>query len=145
MKTGFTCSTFDLLHAGHVMMLREAKSVCEYLIVGLQVDPTIDRPKEKNQPVQSLVERYVQLASVEYVDEIIPYQTERDLEDILQMYPIDIRILGEEYREYDFTGKDICRARGIELYFNKRDHRFSTSDLRHRVQMCLVKEPKFEE
>ena len=145
MKTGFTCSTFDLLHAGHVMMLREAKSVCEYLIVGLQVDPTIDRPKEKNQPVQSLVERYVQLASVEYVDEIIPYQTEMDLEDILQMYPIDIRILGEEYREYDFTGKDICRARGIELYFNKRDHRFSTSDLRHRVQMCLVEEPKFEE
>jgi len=145
MITGFTCSTFDLLHAGHVMMLREAKSVCDYLIVGLQVDPTIDRPKEKNQPVQSLVERYVQLASVEYVDEIIPYQTERDLEDILQMYPIDIRILGEEYREYDFTGKDICRARGIELYFNKRDHRFSTSDLRHRVQMCLVEEPKFEE
>jgi len=145
MKTGFTCSTFDLLHAGHVMMLREAKSVCEYLIVGLQVDPTIDRPKEKNQPVQTLVERYVQLASVEYVDEIIPYQTEMDLEDILQMYPIDIRILGEEYREYDFTGKDICRARGIELYFNKRDHRFSTSNLRHRVQMCLVEKPKFEE
>jgi glycerol-3-phosphate cytidylyltransferase len=127
------------------MMLREAKSVCEYLIVGLQVDPTIDRPNEKNQPVQSLVERYVQLASVEYVDEIIPYQTEVDLEDILQMYPIDIRILGEEYREYDFTGKDICRARGIELYFNKRDHRFSTSNLRHRVQMCLVEKPKFEE
>ncbi|MEK9694485.1 MAG: adenylyltransferase/cytidyltransferase family protein [Candidatus Poseidoniales archaeon] len=133
MITGFTCSTFDLLHAGHVMMLREAKSVCDYLIVGLQVDPTIDRPKEKNQPVQSLVERYVQLASVQYVDEIIPYQTERDLEDILQMYPIDIRILGEEYREYEFTGKDICRARGIELYFNKRDHRFSTTDLRKRV------------
>ena len=145
MKTGFTCSTFDLLHAGHVMMLREANSVCDYLIVGLQVDPTIDRPKEKNQPVQSLVERYVQLASVQYVDEIIPYQTEKDLEDILQMYPIDIRILGEEYREYEFTGKDICRARGIELYFNKRDHRFSTSNLRHRVQMCLVEKPKFEE
>ena len=145
MITGFTCSTFDLLHAGHVMMLREAKSVCDHLIVGLQVDPTIDRPKEKNQPVQSLVERYVQLASVQYVDEIIPYQTEKDLEDILQMYPIDIRILGEEYREYEFTGKDICRARGIELYFNKRDHRFSTSNLRHRVQMCLVEKPKFEE
>ena len=145
MKTGLTCSTFDLLHAGHVMMLREAKSVCDHLIVGLQVDPTIDRPKEKNQPVQSLVERYVQLASVQYVDEIIPYQTEKDLEDILQMYPIDIRILGEEYREYEFTGKDICRARGIELYFNKRDHRFSTSNLRHRVQMCLVEKPKFEE
>tara|TARA_S200002703_G_scaffold40851_6_gene35572 strand:+ start:2802 stop:3155 length:354 start_codon:yes stop_codon:yes gene_type:complete len=114
-------------------MLREAKSVCDHLIVGLQVDPTIDRPKEKNFPVQSLVERYVQLSSVEYVDEIIPYQTERDLEDILQMYPIEVRILGEEYREQEFTGKDICRARGIELYFNKRDHRFSTTDLRKRV------------
>lgn len=133
MKIGFTCSTFDLLHAGHIMMLREAKSVCDHLIVGLQVDPTIDRPKEKNFPVQSLVERYVQLSSVEYVDEIIPYQTERDLEDILQMYPIEVRILGEEYREQEFTGKDICRARGIELYFNKRDHRFSTTDLRKRV------------
>ena len=133
MKIGFTCSTFDLLHAGHIMMLREAKSVCDHLIVGLQVDPTIDRPKEKNFPVQSLVERYVQLTSVEYVDEIIPYQTERDLEDILQMYPIEVRILGEEYREQEFTGKDICRARGIELYFNKRDHRFSTTDLRKRV------------
>ena len=133
MKIGFTCSTFDLLHAGHIMMLREAKSVCDHLIVGLQVDPTIDRPKDKNFPVQSLVERYVQLTSVEYVDEIIPYQTERDLEDILQMYPIEVRILGEEYREQEFTGKDICRARGIELYFNKRDHRFSTTDLRKRV------------
>ena len=133
MKIGFTCSTFDLLHAGHIMMLREAKSVCDHLIVGLQVDPTIDRPKEKNFPVQSLVERYVQLSSVEYVDEIIPYQTERVLQDILQMYPIEVRILGEEYREQEFTGKDICRARGIELYFNKRDHRFSTTDLRKRV------------
>ena len=141
---GFTASTFDLLHAGHVSMLREAKEQCDYLICGLQVDPSLDRP-EKNKPVQSLVERYTQLSGVKYVDEIIPYQTERDLEDILQMYPIDIRILGEEYREYDFTGKDICRARGIELYFNKRDHRFSTSNLRHRVQMCLVEKPKFEE
>ena len=133
MKVGFTCSTFDLLHAGHVMMLREAKSVCDYLIVGLQVDPTIDRPQSKNKPVQSLVERYVQLKAIEYVDEIIPYQTEQDLEDILQMYPIDVRILGVEYREKEFTGKDICRQRGIDLYFNKRDHRFSTTDLRKRV------------
>ena len=130
MKVGFTCSTFDLLHAGHVMMLREAKSVCDHLIVGLQVDPTIDRPQSKNKPVQSLVERYVQLKAIEYVDEIIPYQTEQDLEDILQMYPIDVRILGVEYREKEFTGKDICRQRGIDLYFNKRDHRFSTTDLR---------------
>ena len=133
MKVGFTCSTFDLLHAGHVMMLREAKSVCDHLIVGLQVDPTIDRPQAKNKPVQSLVERYVQLKAIEYVDEIIPYQTEQDLEDILQMYPIDVRILGVEYREKEFTGKDICRQRGIDLYFNKRDHRFSTTDLRKRV------------
>ena len=114
-------------------MLREAKSVCDYLIVALQADPTIDRPKAKNSPVQTLVERYTQLKAVEYVDEIIPYQTEKDLEDILQMYPIDIRILGVEYREKEFTGKDICRARGIDLHFNKRDHRFSTSDLRKRV------------
>ena len=130
---GFTCSTFDLLHAGHVMMLREAKAQCDYLIVGLQTDPTIDRPDTKNPPVQTLVERYTQLKAIGYVDEIIPYQTERDLEDILQMYPIDVRILGEEYREKDFIGKDICRARSIELHFNERDHRFSTTDLRKRV------------
>lgn len=133
-KVGFTCSTFDLLHAGHIMMLREAKEHCDYLIVGLQTDPTIDRPGDKNKPVQSLVERYSQLSAVEYVDEIIPYETEQDLIDILTMYHIDMRVLGEEYREKDFTGKEICRKRGIELYFNKRDHRFSTSDLRERVE-----------
>ena len=133
MKTGFTCSTFDLLHAGHVMMLREAKSVCDYLIVGLQVDPTIDRPNEKNQPVQTLVERYVQLNAIEYVDEIVPYQTEEDLEDILDMYPIHGRILGDEYRDKTFTGSATCAKRGIEFYYNKRDHRFSSSDLRERV------------
>ena len=133
MKVGFTCRTFDLLHDGHVMMLREAKIVCDDLIFGLQVDSTIHRPKAKNKPAQSLVERYVQLKAIEYVDEIIPYQTEQDLEDILQMYPIDVRILGVEYREKEFTGKDICRQRGIDLYFNKRDHRFSTTDLRKRV------------
>ena len=132
MKVGFTCSTFDLLHAGHVQMLREAKSQCDYLIVALQFDPSIDR-SEKNSPVQTIVERYTQLKAVSYVDEIIPYGTEKDLEDILEMYPIDIRILGEEYRDKDFTGKDICRKRNIQLYFNKRDHRFSSSDLRKRV------------
>ena len=135
MKIGFTCSTFDLLHAGHVQMLREAREQCDYLICGLQVDPSIDR-KEKNSPVQSLVERYSQLHSCRYVDEIIPYQTEKDLEDILEMYQINIRILGEEYREKDFTGKDICQERDIDLYFNKRDHRFSTTDLRNRVKSC---------
>ena len=132
MKVGFTCSTFDLLHAGHVIMLREAKEQCDYLLVGLQVDPSMDR-KEKNSPIQTIVERYTQLNAVEYVDEIIPYGTEKDLEDILQMYPINVRILGEEYRDKDFTGKDICRSRDIELHFNKRDHRFSTSGLRLRV------------
>ena len=133
MKVGFTCSAFDLLHAGHVQMLRDAKEKCDYLICGLQVDPTLDRP-EKNQPIQSIVERYTQLKAVSYVDEIIPYSTEEDLEDILSMYDLNIRILGEEYRDKDFTGKDICRKRDIDLHFNKRDHRFSSSGLRKRVQ-----------
>ena len=132
MKIGFTCSAFDLLHAGHIAMLREAKEHCDYLICGLQVDPTLDRPN-KNKPVQTIVERHAQLAAVKYVDEIIPYVTEADLVDILSMYPINIRILGEEYRDKDFTGRDICKKRDIELYFNKREHRFSTSDLRKRV------------
>jgi glycerol-3-phosphate cytidylyltransferase len=132
MKIGFVASAFDLLHAGHVQMLREAKEQCDYLIVGLQVDPTIDRP-QKNKPIQTIVERYTQLNAVKYVDEIIPYVTEGDLEDILTMYHIDVRILGEEYRDKDFTGKDICKKRSIQLYFNKRDHRFSSSDLRNRV------------
>jgi glycerol-3-phosphate cytidylyltransferase len=113
-------------------MLRDAKEQCDYLIAGLQVDPSIDRPN-KNTPVQSVVERYTQLKAVSYVDEIIPYVTEADLEDILSMYHIDVRILGEEYREKDFTGKDICKKRGIQLHFNRRDHRFSSSDLRQRV------------
>ena len=132
MIVGFTCSAFDLLHAGHVQMLRDAKEKCDYLICGLQVDPTLDRP-EKNQPIQSIVERYTQLKAVSYVDEIIPYSTEEDLEDILSMYDLNIRILGEEYRDKDFTGKDICRKRDIDLHFNRRDHRFSSSGLRQRV------------
>ena len=132
MKVGITFSCFDLLHAGHVSMLREAKQQCDYLVAGLQLDPTIDRP-DKNFPVQTIVERYTQLKAIKYVDEIIPYTTEKDVEDILEMYQIDIRILGEEYKNKDFTGKDICARLGIELYFNKRDHRFSTSDLRKRI------------
>lgn len=132
MKVGFTCSTFDLLHAGHIAMLRDAKEQCDYLICGLQTDPTLDR-KEKNSPIQTVVERQVQLAAVKYVDEIIVYQTEKDLEDILEMFHVDVRILGEEYRDRDFTGKDICKKRGIQLYFNKRDHRFSSSSLRKQV------------
>ena len=132
MIIGFTCSTFDLLHAGHIEMLREAKSVCDHLIVGLQVDPSVDR-QDKNTPIQSLVERYAQLDAVKYVDEIVPYSTENDLQDILSMYPINIRILGEEYRTKDFTGKEICKSRDIQIHFNKRDHKFSTTDLRKRV------------
>jgi glycerol-3-phosphate cytidylyltransferase len=132
MKIGFTASTFDLLHAGHISMLREAKEHCDYLICGLQVDPSVDRAN-KNSPIQTIVERQVQLSAVKYVDEIVIYRTEQDLEDILEMYHIDIRVLGDEYRDQDFTGKDICKKRGIQLYFNKRDHRFSTSALRKQV------------
>ena len=132
MKVGITFSTFDLLHAGHIQMLREAKDHCDYLICGLQMDPTQDRP-DKNSPVQTIVERYSQLRGVKYVDEIIPYGSEADVEDILTMYQLHVRILGEEYRDKEFTGKDICRRRDIDLYFNKRDHRFSSSDLRKRV------------
>ena len=132
-KVALTASTFDLLHAGHIQMLREAKSKCDYLICALQTDPTLDRPKEKNKPVQSIVERYIQLSAVKYVDEILPYSTEKDLEDILEAFDLQVRILGVEYRDKDFTGRDICKRRGIDLYFNTRDHRFSTTELRKRV------------
>ncbi len=132
MKIGITASTFDLLHAGHCAMLREAKSVCDYLICALQNDPSVDRP-EKNKPVQNIVERQAQLASIKYVDEILVYNTEEELLDILSMYDIDVKIMGVEYRDKDFTGRDLCKQRDIEFYFNKRDHRFSTSDLRKRV------------
>ena len=132
-KIGFTCSTFDLLHAGHITMLEEAKHHCYFLIVGLQSDPTIDRPGEKNKPVQSLIERQIQLSAVKYIDEIIVYNTEQDLEDMLLTLPINIRILGEEYRDKPFTGKDICAKRGIEVFFNGRDHSFSSTSLRKRV------------
>lgn len=134
MKVGFTCSTFDLLHAGHVMMLREARNLCDKLIVGLQTDPTIDRPDTKNKPIQSIVERFIQLQAVKYVDEIYVYSTEKDLEDLLLILPIDIRILGVEYSDKDFTGKTICQKRGIQLYYNKREHSFSTTELRQRVK-----------
>ena len=133
MIVGITFSTFDLLHAGHIGMLREAKTHCDYLIVGLQSDPTIDRPDTKNKPIQTMVERYAQLNALKFVDEIVPYQTEEDVIDILELFQINIRFLGEEYRDKDFTGKDVCRKRDIDLHFNKRDHRFSSSDLRRRV------------
>ena len=130
---GITFSTFDLLHAGHIAMLSEAKNHCDYLIAGLQTDPTIDRPETKNAPVQSVVERQIQLAACRYVDEIVVYQTEQDLIDLILILPIDVRILGEEYRDTEYTGKVICEKRKINIYFNKRDHYFSSSDLRTRV------------
>ncbi|CAM3421190.1 adenylyltransferase/cytidyltransferase family protein [Flavobacterium chungbukense] len=132
MKIGITFSAFDLLHAGHVKMLEEAKQHCDYLIVGLQTDPTLDRPT-KNKPTQTVVERYIQLKACKFVDEIVPYATEQDLEDILKAFAIDVRILGDEYKERDFTGRTYCEEKGIELHFNTRDHRFSSTNLRHEV------------
>ena len=132
-RIGITFSTFDMLHAGHIAMLSEAKNHCDYLIAGLQTDPTIDRPDTKNHPVQSIVERQIQLAACRYVDEVVVYQTEEDLIDLLLILPVDVRILGVEYQGQDFTGREEGTMRGIELVFNGRDHSFSSSSLRRRV------------
>jgi len=132
-KIGIVFSTFDLLHAGHIAMLAEVRNHCDYLIAGLQTDPTIDRPDTKNKPIQSIVERQITVSATRYVDEIVVYQTEADLCDILLTLPIDVRILGVEYKDKEFTGKDICTQRGIEIVYNGRDHSFSSSSLRKRV------------
>lgn len=132
-KIGITFSTFDLFHAGHVAMLSEAKNHCDYLICGLQTDPTIDRPDTKNKPVQSIVERQIQLAACRYVDEVVVYQTEQDLRDLLLILPVDVRILGVEYEGKQFSGDEECWKRHIEIVFNGRDHSFSSSSLRKRV------------
>lgn len=132
-KIGITFSTFDMLHAGHIAMLSEAKNHCDYLIAGLQTDPTIDRPETKNCPIQSVVERQIQLAACRYVDEVVVYQTEQDLVDLLLILPLDLRVLGVEYQDKEFTGKHECMDRGIEIVFNGRDHSFSSSSLRKRV------------
>jgi glycerol-3-phosphate cytidylyltransferase len=132
LRIGFTASQFDMLHAGHIAMLSEARNHCDYLIAGLQNNASWDRP-EKNAPIQSIVERQIQLAATRYVDEIVVYNTEKDLEDILLTLPLDVRILGVEYRDKEFTGRDICVSRDIELIYNKRDHSFSSSSLRKRV------------
>ena len=132
MKIGITFSAFDLLHAGHIKMLEDAKGQCDYLIVGLQTDPTLDRP-EKNKPSQTVVERYIQLKGCKFVDEIVPYATEQDLEDILRAFKIDVRIIGVEYEEKNFTGRSYCEDNNITLYFNRRDHRFSSSALRKEL------------
>ena len=135
-KIGITFSTFDMLHAGHIAMLAEAKNHCDYLIAALQTDPTIDRPDTKNPPVQSIVERQIQLSTNRNVDEVVVYQTEKDLEDLLLILPVDVRILGVEYADKEFTGKKICADRGIACIFNKRDHSFSSSSLRKRVALA---------
>ena len=135
MKIGFNCSSFDLLHAGHVTMLKMEKELCDYLIVALQVDPTIDRPGTKNKPCQSVYERYVQLQGCKYVDEILVYETEYDLLQLLMTQTIHIRFLSEEYINRDFTGKQYCIDNDIELYYHKRQHRYSSSELRARVAM----------
>ena len=130
---GITCSSFDLLHAGHIKMLEEAKQHCDFLICALQTDPSIDRP-EKNQPIQSIVERWVQLDACKYVDQIVPYATEKDLEDIFLSFDIDVRIIGEEYRESYFTAKDICETKGIQIIYNSRLHNWSSTNLRKRIK-----------
>ena len=130
---GITFSAFDLFHTGHVIMLKEAKQHCDFLIVGLQTDPSIERSLDKNKPIQSLFERYEQLVSCRYVDQIIPYATEKELNDILLSYPINIRIIGEEYNNKDFSGKNICNDKNIAILYNTRKHSFSTTELRSRV------------
>jgi glycerol-3-phosphate cytidylyltransferase len=133
LTVGIVFSSFDLFHAGHVAMLAEAKNHCDYLIAALQTDPTIDRPDSKNPPIQSIVERQIQLSTNRNVDEVVVYQTEKDLEDLLLILPVDVRILGVEYADKEFTGKHICISRGIEIVYNGRDHSFSSSSLRKRV------------
>jgi glycerol-3-phosphate cytidylyltransferase len=132
-KIGIVFSAWDLFHAGHIAMLAEAKNHCDYLIAALQTDPTIDRPDSKNPPIQSIVERQIQISTNRNVDEVVVYQTEKDLEDLLLILPVDVRILGVEYKDKEFTGKEICLKRGIEIVYNGRDHSFSSSSLRKRV------------
>ena len=138
-KVGITFSTFDMLHAGHIAMLSEAKNHCDYLIAGLQTDPTIDRPDTKNKPIQSIVERQIQLAACRYVDEVVVYSTEQDLRDLLLILPVDVRILGVEYQGTNFSGQAECEKRNIDIIFNGRDHSFSSSNLRKRVAETEVK------
>lgn len=133
MKIGFNCSSFDLFHAGHVTMLKMEKSMCDYLKVALQVDPTVDRPGSKNKPIQSVYERYVQLQACRYVDEILVYETEADLLNLLMTQDINVRFLSEEYKDRDFTGKQYCIENGIELFYHPRKHIYSSSELRNRV------------
>lgn len=143
-KVGITFSTFDLFHAGHIAMLAEARNHCDYLIAGLQTDPTVDRPDTKNSPVQSIVERQIQLAACRYVDEIVVYSTEQDLRDLLLILPVDVRVLGIEYQGTDFSGQIECKKRSINIIYNVRDHSFSSSGLRQRVATAEETKTLFE-
>ncbi len=131
-KVGITFSSFDLFHAGHVLMLKEAKKQCDYLIVGLQLDPSIERLNKKK-PVQSIFERYIQIKGSKYVDEIIPYVFEHEIELILKSYKIDIRIIGEEYKNKEFSSKKFCKNNDIKIYYNSRRHDFSSSKTRNQA------------
>ena len=133
MRTGITFSSFDLLHAGHVMMLKEAKKQCDYLIVCLQLDPSSDRSENKS-PSQSITERYIQLKVSKYVDEIVPYVLEQDVEDILRSFKIDVLIISEEYRNAHFTGKEYCKEKGIKIHYNSREYRFSSTEIKTRLK-----------
>jgi glycerol-3-phosphate cytidylyltransferase len=133
MKTGITFGAFDLCHAGHVLMFQDCKQHCDYLIVGLQVDPSLER-ETKNTPVQSMYERYVQLKAIRYIDEIVPYAYEYEIIQILKSRDLDVRFVGADYIGKDFTGKGICLDRQIDIIFNNRDHDFSTSELRKRIE-----------
>lgn len=144
MKIGFNCSSFDLFHAGHITMLKMEKEMCDYLKVALQVDPTIDRPGVKNKPVQTVYERYVQLQGCKYVDEILVYETEADLLNLIQTQTIDIRFLSEEYENRDFTGKQYCIDNGIEIFYHLRRHQYSSTELRNRVY-TLEKEKRVQQ
>ena len=133
MKIGFNCSSFDLLHAGHITMMKMETRLCDYLLVALQVDPTVDRPGIKNKPIQSVYERYVQLQACKYVDEILVYETEYDLLQLIKTQTMHIRFLSEEYMNRDFTGKQYFIDNGIELHYHKRQHNYSSSELRSRT------------
>jgi glycerol-3-phosphate cytidylyltransferase len=145
MKIGFNCSSFDLFHAGHVTMLKMEKELCDYLIVALQVDPTVDRPGIKNKPTQSIYERYVQLQSCKYVDEILVYSTEYDLLQLLMTQKINIRFLSDEYLNRDFTGKQYCVQNGIELHYHRREHGYSSTELRNRVYILEKQKHELQE
>jgi glycerol-3-phosphate cytidylyltransferase len=134
MKIGFTCGAFDLVHAGHIAMFQYCKQHCDYLIVGLHTDPSIDRPRTKNRPIQTSFERWLQLTGCKYIDDVVPYDTEHDLNNLLGILDINVRFIGEEYAHQEYTGKKTCKDRGIDIVFTPRAHSYSSSELRTRVK-----------